>query len=404
MSEGKWSSILAVLFLAILGWYLVTTEQTVRAFRADTEMMMRMYAEVQAGLGNPESNAPEEALIRILEEIDSSGVPLVWTSRGDTVISANNLPFEADLNSAEGQVRVLEYSARMDVIHAPVRIWTGDLVHFGDPPGLQRLRWVPWLQVSLLLFTFLIGILVIRSQRQAAADRAWTSMARERAHQLGTPISSLKGWLEVLALPRQDRPEGMGERAIAAEIGMDVDRLERVSRRFELIGRKTSLEVQDLEGILVAVERYLRARMPTLGQGVRLSMQIDPNLPQVEGNEVLLTWALENVMKNALDALAGRGGEIHLRAFRGTAGWVTLQVHDTGPGVAPEIRERIFEPGVTTKSGGWGVGLALSRRIVEKIHGGQILLTESGPQGSTFEIHLPASLAEKHESSTSDHP
>jgi signal transduction histidine kinase len=229
-------------------------------------------------------------------------------------------------------------------------------------------------------------------------------MARELAHQLGTPISSLKGWLEVLSLPLQDRPEGMGEPAISAEIGMDVDRLERVSRRFELIGRETSLEVQDLEGILVAVERYLRARMPTLGSGVRLSVQIDPDLPRVEGNEVLLTWALENVMKNALDALAGRGGEIHVRAYRGNAGWVTLQVHDTGPGVSPEIRERIFEPGVTTKSGGWGVGLALSRRIVEKIHGGRILLTESGPQGSTFEIHLPASLAGKHESSTSEFP
>jgi len=404
MSEGKWSSILAVLFLAILGWYLVTTEQTVRAFRSDTETMIRMYAEVQAGLGNLESNAPEEALIRILDEIRSSGVPLIWTSRGDTVISAANLPFDADLSSREDQERVLEYAARMDVVHSPVRIWTGDLVHFGDPPGLQRLRWVPWLQVTLLLFTFLLGVLVVRSQRKAAADRAWTSMARELAHQLGTPISSLKGWLEVLSLPRGERPEGMGEEAIAGEIGMDVDRLERVSRRFELIGRKTSLEVQDLEAILIEVERYLRARMPTLGPGVRLSVQIDPNLPQVEGNDVLLTWALENVMKNALDALAGRGGEIHVRAFRGAAGWVTLQVHDTGPGVNPEIREKIFEPGVTTKSGGWGVGLALSRRIVEKIHGGQILLTESSPQGSTFEIHLPASLAGKPESSTADYP
>jgi signal transduction histidine kinase len=366
--------------------------------------MIRMYAEVQAGLGSLEDEAQEQALIRILDEISSSGVPLIWTSRGDTVVSASNLPFEADLATTEGQERVLEYAARMDGIHAPVRIWTGDLVHFGDPPGLQRIRWVPWLQVSLLLFTFLLGILVIRAQRKAAADRAWTSMARELAHQLGTPISSLKGWLEVLALPRHDRPEGMGERAIAAEIGTDVDRLERVSRRFELIGRKTSLEVQDLEGILIAVERYLRARMPTLGPGVRLTVQIDPDLPQVEGNEVLLTWALENVVKNALDAVAGRAGEIHVRAFRGHAGWVTLQVHDTGPGVSPEIREKIFEPGVTTKSGGWGVGLALSRRIVEKIHGGEIVLTESGPHGSTFEIHLPASLAGKREPSTSDHP
>ena len=393
MTEGRWSSIVVALFLAILVWYLATTEQTVRAFRADTETMMRMYGEVQTGIGNPDANAPVGALISILEMIRASGVPMIWTSRGDTVLSANNLPFEADLRTPEGQKDVREYAARMDQLHAPVQVWSGDLIHFGDPPALQRLRWVPWLQVGLLLFTALAGAVLIRSQRKAAADRAWTSMARELAHQLGTPISSLKGWLEVLAFPSDDRPEGLDEEDIAREIGTDVERLERISRRFELIGRKVSLEVHDLEEILLEVERYFSSRIPTLGPGVRLRLDLDPELPHVEGNDVLLTWALENVMKNALDALAGRGGEIRVKAYRGAPGWVTLQVRDTGSGVDPEVRERLFEPGVTTKSGGWGVGLALSRRIVEKIHGGRIFLAESGPQGSTFEIHLPASLA-----------
>jgi signal transduction histidine kinase len=108
-------------------------------------------------------------------------------------------------------------------------------------PELQRLRWIPWLQVAGLFLTFLVGVLVVRAQRRAEADRAWTAMARELAHQLGTPISSLQGWLEVLRLPGAERPRELGDDAIAAEIGEDVERLERVSRRFELIGRRTPL-------------------------------------------------------------------------------------------------------------------------------------------------------------------
>jgi signal transduction histidine kinase len=263
------------------------------------------------------------------------------------------------------------------------------LVHFGDSPELVRLRWIPWLQVVGLLLTFLTGTMVLRAQREAAADRAWAAMARELAHQLGTPISSLKGWLELLGVPGNERPGGVGEQEIASEIGTDIERLERVSRRFELIGRRTPLAATDLGEVIRATERYLAARIPRRGPEIRLRVLVEPNLPAVEGSEVLLAWALENVMKNALDALAGRGGAITLRAFPGEPGWVTLQVQDTGPGILPEVRERIFEPGVTTKTGGWGVGLSLARRIVERIHRGRIELLETSPHGTTIQLRLP---------------
>jgi signal transduction histidine kinase len=248
--------------------------------------------------------------------------------------------------------------------------------------------------VAGLLLTLVTGWLVIQAQREAATDRAWTAMARELAHQLGTPISSLKGWLEVLTLPDDERPGEVDEREIAAEIGTDVERLERVSRRFELIGRRTPLEALSLNDVLVAIERYLAARIPRRGPEIQLRVIVEPHLPPVKGNEVLLTWALENLVKNALDALAGRGGTISVRAFPADPGWVTLQVQDTGPGVDPEIRERLFEPGATTKTGGWGVGLSLARRIVERIHGGRIELLESGSGGSTFQLRLPVHRSE----------
>jgi signal transduction histidine kinase len=348
-----------------------------------------MYSEVQRGLADPSVTGPEQALYRLQTIVVGSGVPLVLTGRGDTVLSAVNLPFEFDLSTPEGQERVGEYARLLDSRRGPVGDPGIQLVHFGDPPELQRLRWIPWFQVAGLLLTLVTGWLVIRAQRDAATDRAWTAMARELAHQLGTPISSLKGWLEVLSLQDEERPGGIGEREIATEIGTDVERLERVSRRFELIGRRTPLEPLGVEEVVTATERYLAARIPRRHSEIRLRVVVDPNLPRIQGNEVLLTWALENVVKNALDALAGRGGTITVRAFPGDPGWVTLQVHDTGPGVDPEIRERLFEPGATTKSGGWGVGLSLARRIVERIHGGRIELLESGPGGSTFQLRLP---------------
>jgi signal transduction histidine kinase len=141
------------------------------------------------------------------------------------------------------------------------------------------------------------------------------------------------------------------------------------------------------------LEHYLAARLPRLARkGIDLLVDIPQGLPRVKGNEVLLIWALENVVKNALDALAGRGGKITIYARAIGGRWVSLRIRDTGPGVDPEIRDKIFEPGVTTKSGGWGVGLALSRRIVEGVHDGRIELLET-VEGTTFQIKLPVADA-----------
>jgi signal transduction histidine kinase len=393
VARVNWTVILIVLFLALLGWYLLFSEQIVRSFRADVALMTRVYAEVQAGLADPDPQRPLQSLSQLQEIIVGSGVPLVLSGPGDTIIDAVNLPFQADLRTPEGQTRVLEYTRRLEASRTPVGDPEISLIHFGDPPDLQRLRWIPWLQVTGLFLTFLIGLIVIRSQWKASSDRAWTAMARELAHQLGTPLSSLQGWLEVLRLPARDRPGALGDREIAHEIAEDVERLERVSRRFELIGRETELEPLEVVDVVRAVERYLKNRLPRMGRGIRLKVRVRKNLPRVMGSEVLLAWALENLVKNALDALAGRGGTITIRAFRRDPGWITIHVKDTGPGVEPEIRERIFEPGVTSKEGGWGVGLSLTRRIVERIHDGRIELVRSNARGTVFQIRLPESDA-----------
>jgi two-component sensor histidine kinase len=391
MMRIKWPVALATLFVMLLGWYLLYTQQIFQTVQANSELLSKIYAEVQEGMMSPEPGKETQALLELQRIVTGSGVPLVVMGPGDTVLNHVNLPFTVDDRTPEGQARIRAYVRRLDNTHDPVGDPTGPQhIHYGDSREVTNLRAVPFLQAAGLLLTAIIGFLVIRYQRRAESEKAWTSMARELAHQLGTPLSSLAGWLEVLRLPHRERPGDLDDLDIATSIGEDLERLERISLRFELIGTEPELESLSVRQVVVDLEAYLAARIPRLARkGVELLVDIPSGLPRVKGNEVLLIWALENVVKNALDALAGRGGKITIYAREVGGDWVSLRIRDTGPGVDPEIRDKIFEPGVSSKSGGWGVGLALSRRIVEGVHKGKIELLET-VEGTTFQIRLPA--------------
>lgn len=385
----RWTFLLAVLFVALLGWILLTTEGIRRTLRDNSQTMTEIFSLVQRGINEKDPQVTEEILFQLQDPILATGVPFILSGVGDTVIAVENLPFDVDIRTPEGQRRVRAYMETLDATNPSVGSEFGSHLHFGDPPQTARLRWIPFLQAGGLLLTLLLGLTVVRQQRRAEAERAWTSMARELAHQLGTPLSSLQGWLELLRTPMAERPGGMEAGEIAVHLEGDLERLERVSRRFELIGRTTALEPLALPEVLEDLESYLQARLPRLGPGVHLEVTVPNDLPQVRGNRVLLVWALENIVKNALDALAGGGGSIRLRASTEGDKWVELRISDSGPGVPIEVRERLFEPGVTTKSSGWGVGLALSRRIVEGVHGGRITLLDTAERGATFAVKLP---------------
>lgn len=388
MTGRRWTFILAVLFVTLLGWILIYTEQIRRTLRDNSQTMTEIFSLVQQGINEQDPTVTDEILFQLQDPILETGVPFILSGTGDSVIAVENLPFDVDINTPEGQRRVRAYMLTLDATNAPIGSEFGSQLHFGDPPQTARLRWIPFLQAGGLILTLLLALTVVRSQRRAEAERAWTSMARELAHQLGTPLSSLQGWLELLRLPPGERPGGMGSAEIATHLSGDVERLERVSRRFELIGRTAALEPLRIPEVLEDLESYLQVRLPRLGPGVFLEVGVPDDLPMVHGNRVLLVWALENIVKNALDALAGGGGNIRVQASQAEK-WVELRVSDDGPGVPVEVRERLFEPGVTTKTGGWGVGLALSRRIVEGVHGGRIALLDTPERGATFSVKLP---------------
>jgi signal transduction histidine kinase len=264
-------------------------------------------------------------------------------------------------------------------------------VVFGQPPLLPWLRWIPWLQVTGAALLLFVAFAIVRADVRAERERLWAAMARELAHQMGTPLSSLAGWVEVLRMPAGERVNVVTDTHIADVVAADAERLERVSRRFELIGRPPALERVALRDVIGELDRYFRPRLPKLGHGILLRARCAEDVPDIEANRVLLVWALENVVKNAVDALAGRGGRIVMLAHAGSAAdTVHLHIADDGPGIDAAVRDRIFEPGVSTKSGGWGVGLSLTRRIIEQLHGGRVTVRTRRRGGTIFDIALPA--------------
>ena len=388
MKRRIWPLLLAGLSLVILGSYLVYTEYLVRAIRAEAAVHTRMYALVQKGLVEPDQEMA--ALMALQSQITHMGVPIVVLDVAGTPTAVVNLPFDVDLTKPADRARVVEYARRLDRRNAPIQGPVGT-IHYGTPPIINWLRWIPWLQVAGASLLLALAFGLVQVSLRAERERLWAAMARELAHQMGTPLSSLAGWIEVLRLPDEERARAGALDRVAEEIGRDVERLERVSRRFELIGKKPDLGPVSVAEVIDELDRYLRPRLPRRAHGIALTQRVEQGMPPVHGNRVLLVWALENVLKNALDAIASTqaGGHIRLSAAREGEDEVRIVVSDDGPGVAAEMKDRIFEPGVSTKPAGWGVGLSLTRRIIEDLHGGSVVVRDRRGGGAAFLVTLP---------------
>jgi signal transduction histidine kinase len=394
MYRRYWPTILGLIAAATLAWYLIFTQVLVREMRRDSAVHSRIYVSLLRGLNAPEPGAAEQTLLELIVAVQEIGIPIIITDADGVPASWTNLPFATDGAEPASLARVHVYAQELGRRNTPIVEPEIGTIYFGDPPIVGRLQWVPWLQVGALLAVLTAAGWIIRHNWRTERERIWAAMARESAHQMGTPLSSLAGWVEILRLPADEREGLTSLPAVAAEMEADLDRLEKVSRRFEWIGRPVRREVVDLRALVRGMERYVRVRLPQLGRSVELHVEIAEGMPPALGNAVLLEWALENLIKNALDALAGAGGTITIAAAPRGARRVELRVADDGPGIAPTVRKQLFEPGVSTKKGGWGVGLSLARRIVEDVHGGRLLLAPS-EQGANFVILLPAAEAER---------
>ena len=281
---------------------------------------------------------------------------------------------------------ITEYAS----LNEPIRIelGAGDMVqeqyvYYGDSGIIRTLKYFPYIQFGLLALFLGMGYLSLSSIKRTEQSNLWVGMAREAAHQLGTPLSSLYGWVELLKEANNDK-ETLN---IAHEISSDLQRVQTVTERFNKIGSIPELKPRRVGPIIRHVLEYLEKRMPQLGKHVTLSMDIrsDKRIPI---NQELFAWALENLLKNSLDAIdkSSSDASVHVEAHE-HHGYYVIDITDTGKGVEKKYRSEIFNPGFSTKKRGWGLGLSLTRRIVEEYHKGKIFVHKSVPgEGTTFRM------------------
>ncbi len=361
---------------------LVSAYLTVRHLNDDAQRASQLYARVFAGLADPRETGATDALLALAAEIRRQGIPLVVTDARGVATDTANLPQPMALDSPE----LRSFVAGLDRQTPPVEEPGVRTVHVGALPVRARLQLVFVLELLTVAGLAGVAVLAHRASVGRARDRVWVAMARESAHQLGTPLTSLAGWIDRL----RESEEGSGADGVAdvaEHLAADYERLDRVARRFERIGQPPRRERMDLAAVADAVAAYFRPRLPRLAHRVTLEVRSDGAPAEVAGDALLVEWALEALVRNAVDALQGRGGRIEI-AVAGEPDAVAVSVSDDGPGVPGGMRHRLFEAGATTKARGWGLGLALARRVVEESHGGSLTL-EPSAVGARFTLRLP---------------
>jgi len=258
------------------------------------------------------------------------------------------------------------------------------LLYYSDSTILRQLRRYPFIQAFVLGVFFLLCLLAFAAAKNAEQNRVWVGMSKETAHQLGTPISSLMAWVEILKVRMRETPEDL---QLIKELETDVQRLEMVAERFSKIGASPQLTPQPIYNSIAKTVQYMKRRCP---RGVILYDDVSDKMYPiiVSYNAPLFDWVIENLLKNALDAIEGGKGEIHINMYD-LRKEINIDISDTGHGIPPNKIKRIFNPGYTTKKRGWGLGLSLCKRIIENYHQGKIYVKESEiGKGTTFSIIL----------------
>lgn len=334
---------------------------------------------------------PTEELDFVFNEIVEPArfsVPAIITDAAmETIVANRNVVDEGVLTI--DTARVLQLAADFDEINEPIEFvyYGGEVqyVHYGESELARLIRWFPPIQLGFVALFILVGYLGFSYVRRSEQSNLWVGMAKEAAHQLGTPLSSMIGWIELLRLQHEGDEQA---ETVAVELERDVERLRRVADRFEKIGSVPELRPTRLAPVLETVADYMRRRIPRSGPRVALDLYVPSNLA-ADLNPDLFEWVIENLLKNALDAMDG-DGQIIVEATR-EGGEARIEVRDTGKGIERAAQRHIFRPGFSTKKRGWGLGLSLAKRIVEEYHGGSLALAESRPGvGTSFVITLKA--------------
>lgn len=383
---GSFKGLLFILALLIVLTIMYYTDGIVSALREDARSFVNLKVERFRSLFQ---QGGDSALNTYLTEMQAKDFPLIVSDRSKTPLSWSGIPEleSMDYETAQDNARLYQVEwQRQGNQPVPINIPEYGLTfyfYYGDSDQIRRLRYLPWIEVGVVGALILIGYFGFVNIKRSEERSVWVGMARETAHQLGTPLTSLLGWIELL----EEKPD---DPQIVTEIKHDLTRLETITERFNQIGSKALLTSLFLRSISDGAVEYVKRRLPQLSSGgeVVLNSNIPDNI-KINVNVILFGWLLENLLKNGIESLGGKGGKIELHALsRGSK--VIIDISDTGHGIPRSDWRNVFRPGYTTKSRGWGLGLSLARRIIEDIHRGKIFIAESKPgKGTTIRIQLP---------------
>lgn len=394
-SVTKWQlKVLLTLFgFGIVGGVLYYTMNIVDELQKTERRTVELYAGLLARLSMA---ATEEDLLFYIDIQNNIHFPVILTDANEKPVYPFqqfmlNVELDSTLTVPEQRAELERIIAEMKSEYEPYDILNQDRevtqkLFYTNSAIVRRLRYMPFAEILAVSAFILIGYVAFSTIRRNEESNIWVGMAKEAAHQLGTPLSSLLAWIEILRLNDSD-PTMV--RSTADEMTRDIERLNIIAIRFSKIGSQPKLELTNVADVLDHVVTYFETRLPHLGRKVVIHRQLDRTVT-TPLNVDLFEWVIENLIKNAVEAIERTDGRIDIVLRRRQKGGILVSITDNGKGMTSQVRKNIFEPGYTTKKRGWGLGLSLSRRIVEDYHGGKIYVKESQPGvGTTFRIELP---------------
>jgi len=367
--------------LVLIAGTIFYSNSIVSQLREDNRQIVTVYSRIIANTINEENDAN---LGFVFDEIIKKvQFPIIYTDKLKNPLYSRNIDADQD--------KLGYHIKKMRKNNDPISIEFFDpetntstvlgYLYFGDSVIVRRLEWLPYLEIIVVLMFVLVGFLGFNSIRENEKRQIWVGMARETAHQLGTPISALLGWID-----RMDTHPKESEK-IAKEMRSDMIRLEQISDRFGQMASHSPLERMSLSNLINEQVEYLKKRIPTLGNGTALNVNIYDDL-YILGNSVLLGWVFENLIRNGIDSIKNKNGKVEV-SVKAEYEYAHIYIKDNGKGINRKDWKNIFKPGFTSKKRGWGLGLSLVLRIIEEIHNGVIIVkTSSLNEGTTFLIKL----------------
>ena len=365
---------------------LAYSNSIVSRLKNDNREIVKLYSEIIAKTVNEDSDTN---LSFVFDEIIKKvQFPIIYSDPESKPIYARNL---SELLTSE---ELQKFLASMDQQNDPIPIVYMDrdsnesiilgYLHYGDSDLIRKLQWLPYLEIGVVALFIFIGFIAFNSIRNSEKRNIWVGMARETAHQLGTPVSALMGWVDRL----RTHPEESTN--VVKEMESDLKRLEQIGNRFSKMGSDSELKSISLKELVDRQSAYLKKRLPLLKKEIELSVSGIDNI-SIDGNEILLGWAIENVIRNGIDSIQSEKGKVDISISSDDVSGI-IQIQDSGAGILKKDWKNIFRPGFSTKERGWGLGLSLVNRIINEIHDGEIKVLHSKIGfGTCFEIRIKKS-------------